>query len=220
MPAEGFPEGLDRSDVDLLEWRLDLFLEDHSEDAVRKCLFALSPGRRLPVLVTNRTASQGGAFRGPEEQRLEWLVEAAAAGAEWVDLEDEVSRESLEPFRSLGCRVLLSHHDFSGTPGEAKLLSVLEGMAGRRPDAVKVVTYAREPGDNLRVLGLIPEGRRRFGLGVIAFCMVPLGKWSRAAGLLLGSPWAYVQLPGQGATAPGQWRAEEMREILGRLEGR
>ncbi|NTW34754.1 MAG: type I 3-dehydroquinate dehydratase [Syntrophobacteraceae bacterium] len=38
-----------------------------------------------------------------------------------------------------------------------------------------------------------------------------MGCWSRLACLLLGSPWTYVQLPGQNAAAPGQLSLDDVK---------
>jgi 3-dehydroquinate dehydratase type I len=87
-------------------------------------------------------------------------------------------------------------------------------MAEKRPHAIKLATSAQTPADNLRVLELIPFGQQQLGVEVLAFCMGPLGRWSRLICLLLGSPWTYVQLPELASAAPGQWTAEEMRRLL------
>jgi 3-dehydroquinate dehydratase type I len=94
----------------------------------------------------------------------------------------------------------------------------VKSLASKGPHAIKIVTLARRPEDNLRVLELIAFARESFDTRAVAFCMGPLGKWSRAVSLLLGSPWTYVQLPGQGAAAPGQYSAKEMRALLIALE--
>ena len=59
-------------------------------------------------------------------------------------------------------------------------------MLAADADIVKLVTLANHPADNLRLLSLIPQAQAR-GKDIIAFCMGPLGKWSRVAAPLLGS---------------------------------
>ncbi len=203
-----FPE------IDILEWRLDSTICRHSLETTLDAFQFLSLSPRLPVLATNRPKREGGAFEGAESQRLEVLHKAVKAGAEWVDLEDDTSREAIESFRSEKARVLVSHHDFAGTPDKPTLQRLVENMAKKNPDIIKITTYAQSPEDNLAVLDLIPFGRREFGKDVIAFCMGALGRWSRVACLLMGSPWSYVQLPGQTTTAPGQLAVNKMRTLL------
>ena len=186
---------LHHPEVDLLEWRLDLFSMRYGLKETLAALAVLSSFPRHPVVATNRPKREGGMFEGTEEQRFEILRKAVEAGAEWVDLEDWVEEGRLRNFGGRNARLLLSHHDFSATPDRLALQRLAETMARKRPHAIKIVTYARTPEDNLRVLELIPFGRQELGMEVLAFCMGPLGRWSRLVSLLLGSPWAYVRFP-------------------------
>lgn len=206
-------------ELDLLEWRLDLAWRRAGPEAVQAALHQLADRNRHPVLVTHRPVREGGSYDGPEAGRLALLEQAVDAGAEWVDLEQDVAEETVDAFRSRGARIVISHHDFSATPEAAALRSLASRLASSGPHAIKVVTLANRPEDNLRVLELIGFGRDVLGVEVLAFCMGPLGVWSRAVSVLLGSPWAYVRLPGQGAAAPGQVTARDMRGLLETLEG-
>lgn len=214
VPGASLAALLQHPEVDLLEWRLDLFLQHHSLAETREALSRLGVSRRHPVVATNRPTQEGGAFAGPESLRLEILHQAVAAGAEWVDLETWVDESTVQDFRGQNARILVSHHDFAATPERSALQRLAKAASQHHPDAVKIVTHAQAPEDNLRVLDLIPFGRDRLGVEVLAFCMGPLGRWSRLICLLLGSPWTYVQLPELGPAAPGQWTAAEMRRLL------
>lgn len=223
VATEEIPQFLHHPGVDLLEWRLDLFLRKHSLESTRDALrfLSISPGPssgpsspRHPVLATNRPLREGGAFEGTEEARFDMLRKAAEAGAEWVDIEDDTPEDTAKWFSSRHTRVLLSHHEFSETPDSVSLRRLAERMAGKGADTVKIVTYARSPEDNLRVLDLIPFARRELGIEMIAFCMGPLGRWSRFVCLMLGSPWTYVQFQELSAAAPGQLTVPEMRTLL------
>ena len=83
-------------------------------------------------------------------------------------------------------RLILSWHDFAGTPDAARLEAVLDEMLASEADVVKLVALAQEPADNLRMLSLIPrakaarQGHHRLLHGAV-------GKWSRIAAPLLGS---------------------------------
>jgi len=213
-PIESLPGLLRHPEVDLLEWRLDLFLRRHSVGKTFSALAALSSSPRHPVVVTNRPKREGGEFEGPEELRFEILHRAIEAGAEWIDLEGWVDEATLQGFRAGNASILLSHHDFSGTPDRRSLRRFAEALAQKHPHVIKLVTYAQTPADNLRVLELIPFGRQELGVEVLAFCMGPSGRWSRLVCLLLGSPWTYVQLSELAPAAPGQWTSAEMRRLL------
>jgi 3-dehydroquinate dehydratase-1 len=75
-------------------------------------------------------------------------------------------------------------------------------QAAELGDVVKVVTYAKEPRDGLRVLSLIGAVEKP----TVAFAMGPAGAYTRVAAAALGSPIMYVSL-GE-ATAPGQMTAD------------
>jgi 3-dehydroquinate dehydratase type I len=218
LPSDSLAGLLNHPEVDLLEWRLDLFLKRYTREEAVDAFSILSALKRHPVVATNRPKREGGEFEGPEAQRFEVLHKAVEAGAEWVDLEGWVEETTLQEFRGQNARLLLSHHDFSATPERATLQRLAEAMARKHPDVIKFATHARTPEDNLRVLELIPLGREHLGVEVLAFCIGPLGRWSRLICLLLGSPWTYVQLPELAPAAPGQWTATEMRRLLKELE--
>ncbi len=86
-------------------------------------------------------------------------------------------------------------------------------MVATGADVVKIVTLAREPDDNLRVLNLIPLAKK-MGVEVIAFCMGAKGQISRIASLLLGGYLAFASLEADQESAAGQIPVGEMRKIL------
>ncbi len=213
-PPEEFQAWLDYPDIDLIEWRIDQFAECAQDGRLDSFLDGLSRKSRHPVIATNRPRREMGAFAGPEELRLRMLLDAARAGAEWIDIEHDAEGADMQQFRGCGAKVLLSWHSPADTPHKGILHARLESMCKTGADALKIVTFAQSDEDNLKVLELIPFARKEFGKDLIAFCMGPKGKWSRLACLMLGSPWTYAQLPGRSPTAPGQLSTSEMREML------
>lgn len=209
-----FPRWLRHPEADLVEWRMDKFAGRISEEGLKSFLGTLSAGPRLPVIATNRPVREMGEFEGPEDLRLGMLEEAAAAGAEWVDLEHGASTSDPAVFRKIGSKVLLSWHSPEETPDKKTLVKKLEAMSKSGADALKMATFARSNEDNLRVLELIPMAAAEFGVDLIAFCMGSAGRWSRVVCVFLGSPWTYAQFEGQAATAPGQFSVSEMRGLL------
>ncbi len=114
-------------------------------------------------------------------------------------------------------RLILSWHDFTGTPEAARLEMVLEEMLASEADVVKLVALANDPADNLRMLSLIPRALAQ-GKDVIAFCMGPLGKWSRVAAPLLGSWLTFAPFSKQGASAPGQLTVNDVKRVWNSLK--
>jgi len=190
------------------EVRLD-YLDEPTPDLKR--LFRSLPG---PVIATNRLATEGGRWTGTEADRLALLSEALNLGVTCLDLElaaDAGFRREIWTRRG-PTKLILSWHDFAGTPDTIRLEAVLEEMLAAEADIVKLVTLAREPADNLRMLSLIPRARAR-GKEIIAFCMGPLGKWSRVAAPLVGSWLTFAPFSKTGASAPGQLTVNEVKRL-------
>jgi len=190
------------------EARLD-YLEERAPDLAR--LFRGLPG---PVIATNRLAAEGGRWSGSEPDRRRLLEEALALGVTCLDLElsaDAGWRRDVAAHRG-ATKLILSWHDFAGTPETARLEAVLKEMLQAEADIVKLVTTAQQPEDNLRVLSLIPQARAR-GRDIIAFCMGPLGKWSRVAAPLLGGWLTFAPFSKSGASAPGQLTVNDVKRV-------
>ncbi|MFA5110309.1 MAG: type I 3-dehydroquinate dehydratase [Desulfobaccales bacterium] len=190
------------------EVRLD-YLEQPDPDLAR--LFRGLPG---PVIATNRLAAEGGRWQGAEADRRRRLEAALDLGVTCVDVElaaDAAWRREIAARRGK-TKLILSWHDFAGTPDQSHLDAVLAEMLAAEADILKLVTMAREPEDNLRVLGLIPPILAQ-GKDVIAFCMGPLGKWSRLVAPLLGSFLTFAPFSKSGASAPGQLTVNDVKRL-------
>jgi 3-dehydroquinate dehydratase-1 len=190
------------------EIRLD-YLEEPTPDLQK--LFRDRPG---PVIATNRLAAEGGRWQGGEADRLALLEEALALGVTCLDVElaaDAAWRRDLAARRG-NTRLILSWHDFAGTPEPSRLEAVLEEMLAADADVLKLVTLARQPADNLRLLSLIPRATAR-GRDIIAFCMGPQGKWSRVAAPLIGSWLTFAPFSKTGASAPGQLTVNDLKRV-------
>ena len=190
----------------ITEMRLD-YLEQ--PDLPR--LFRTRPG---PVIATNRLAAEGGRWTGSEAARRGLLEDCLTYGVEFLDLElaaEAAWRREVRERRGR-TKLILSWHDFSGTPETSQLEAVLEKMLAEEAEILKLVTYARQPEDNLRVLSLIPKARAA-GREIIAFCMGPLGKWSRLVAPFLGSYLTFAPFTKKGASAPGQLTVNDVKDL-------
>src|SRR3989339_1715574 len=195
------------------EIRLD-YLEEPAPDLQK--LFRSLPG---PVIATNRRAVEGGRWTGTEADRLNLLAQVLNLGVTCLDVElaaDAIFRREVWARRGK-TRLILSWHDFAGTPDAARLEAVLDEMLASEADAVKLVARAREPADNLRLLSLIPRAQAA-GKDVIAFCMGPWGKWSRLAAPPLGGWVTFAPFSKTGASAPGQLTVNDVKRVWNTLK--
>jgi len=184
---------------------------DYLEKPDLRKLFRALPG---PAIATNRTPAEGGRWSGSEAARRDLLEEALTYSVNALDVEfstDAAWRRELYTRRGQTL-LILSWHDFDGTPEAADLEKIFSDMLAQEADILKLVTHARTPEDNLRLLALIPRARAA-GKDIIAFCMGPLGKWSRVAAAFLGSFITFAPFNPKQASAPGQVTVNEMRRV-------
>ena len=155
--------------ADILELRLDLI---DSFD-----LSLLVNAAKKPIIVTARSKLDGGQFKGSEEARLGILHAALEAGADYIDIEVSTPREHLQPFLESHAtsKIIISYHDFSHTPED--LYPLYEAMNAMPGEIIKIVTYARDLSDNLKMFKLL-EYAKNENKKLIGFCMGDLGEIS------------------------------------------
>ncbi|MEZ6040394.1 MAG: shikimate dehydrogenase [Planctomycetaceae bacterium] len=151
-----------------------------------------------------RRREDRGRWFGTEEQRLAILREAIIAGAEYVDLEDDVAAE-IPRFGST--KRIVSHHNFDETPME--LFDIHKRMAKCDPDVIKIVTMANSPSDNVRMLELVQSAT----IPTVGFCMGEFGTISRILCGRFGSPFTYAAFSREREMAPGQLTFAETRNL-------
>lgn len=186
-----------RDVADVVEFRMD-----KAEDPLEQ--LAEYDGD-LALLATNRGRAFGG--EAAEAGRVDDLSTAAAFDCvELVDVELEVVRERDEvvpAFRDGGVDVVVSHHDFDGTPDAESLDAIFEECA-RYGDVAKVATLAETTGDALGMLNAVhratSEGKRVAGIA-----MGGVGSHTRVVAPLYGSRLGYAPLASDTSEyAPGQ----------------
>lgn len=192
--------------ADLIELRAD-YLK-------RVKLALLLENRRKPFIVTNRRKEEGGKYKGEERKRVSVLQEAIDLGADYVDVELATERSFLQGLirNKKGTQVILSFHDFRGTPSPKELQRLFGQMVRLEADVTKIVSFARSWEDNLSILSLIPLAKAR-KQKIVAFCMGEKGKVSRLFSPFLGAAWTYASLNKSRASAPGQLTIRELKGI-------
>jgi 3-dehydroquinate dehydratase-1 len=163
------------------------------------------------VILTIRSAAQGGRFAGPDAARLTAFSTAIAGGsASWVDIENDatiIGELAAAIAARAGARLIVSHHDFARTPPLDTLLDIVDRCHAIDGAIAKIATAVKSPGDRQTLLDLLarrPERTCVIGMGASADLRIELA----ARGSLL----AYGYL--ERATAPGQMSAAETHERL------
>jgi 3-dehydroquinate dehydratase type I len=165
--------------------------------------------------VTYRSKEEGGDGNADPETVANYLITAVQAGADLVDVElnmPEKWRKKIIGSKDQ-CGMVVSSHFKDHTPSRSALHSVFNESLVLGADIVKIVTWAQNWEDNLRVLELIPQALDQ-GIKISAFCMGPMGRISRIFSHLMGAHLTFASLePGQ-ESASGQIPIQKMKEIL------
>jgi len=191
--------------ADLIELRVDYLRGVKLE--------LLLENRQKPFIVTNRRKEEGGQYRGEEKKRLGVLREAVDLGADYVDVEFAAERSFLQRLLRdrRSAKVILSFHDFRGTPSIKELQKLFGQMIRLEADVIKIVPFARSWEDNLSILSLIPFAKER-RQEIVAFCMGEKGKISRVFSPFVGAAWTYASVNRTRASAPGQLTVRELKD--------
>ena len=186
--------------VEMAEIRLDL--TEFGKNEIKK-VFA----HATPTIATCRPDRMG-----PEKQ-IELLTAAIHAGAKYVDIEIEAEDAQKETIirnaREMGCRVIISYHNFTDTPGLKELYSIVDRCYALGADVAKIATMVKTTKDNARLLSLYSTDKPLVVLG-----MGEPGKITRIMSPLLGAEFTFAAMDDGNSTAPGQINYSRMKEIL------
>jgi len=147
-----------------------------------------------------------------DNERLNLFSAAIEAGADFVDLElemgDILKQAIIRQARLSDCRVIISHHDYEGTPGNETLRELIMNCREAGADIVKIACQVNKPSDNIRLLSMYEESGQKVIIG-----MGKLGIITRIAGPLLGGSFTFAS-PGENLeTAKGQLTKNAIEEV-------
>jgi 3-dehydroquinate dehydratase I len=148
--------------------------------------------------------------------RKAFLIAAIEAGAKYVDIEfqmDDMFRiEIIEKAKMKDCKVIISFHDFYSTPEKEKLEEIAALCFGKGADIAKIACRVNSERDNLRLLGLLNnydyQGR------TVVIGMGSMGRITRVAAPLLGSPFTFASISKGKETAEGQIKKDTLERIM------
>jgi 3-dehydroquinate dehydratase-1 len=204
---------------DLIEWRVDFY----SGIADRNGVLGLSAdlarvSRGIPLIFTVRSAREGGeAISLGDEQVASLCVEACETRAfGLIDFELTAPRDGLDRVRAAAratdTGLILSFHDFAGTP-DGELLHAKFGEAKELGgDVAKVAVMPHSVDDVLTLLRASHRAYESFDMPLITMSMGPLGVLTRVAGWMFGSSVSFAV--GAASSAPGQLPIEDLRAGL------
>lgn len=187
--------------ADMVEFRLDAFIEDASQiDACAK-LVADSP---LPCIATCRPNWEGGEYEGDEPTRLALFEHLAQAEHAPRYMDIELATKS-KP--DIGDCIILSTHDFEGRP--ANLTRQLLQLRDSSAAVHKIAFRARSLRDNLELFDILTQRDRP----TIALGMGAYGLMSRVLAPKFGGFLTFASLKPEATTAPGQPSIAELLSL-------
>ena len=161
------------------------------------------------VILTMRTAAQGGQLPHSEDVRRAFWSRATQLPNVLFDVELDLLKTQTDLAFDFN-RVICSHHDFTGVPGD--LGEIYERMAATQARIIKLAVQANDANDCLAIFKLLEQARseRR---EVIAIAMGQRGVMTRVLGPSRGSFLTYASIDDESATAPGQITASDLRNL-------
>jgi 3-dehydroquinate dehydratase/shikimate dehydrogenase len=189
-----------------VEFRLDYLPCPEQGVAVIQEFLRLYPDATL--LATCRRHQNHGRFNGSIEEQFRILSAAIAAGARAVDVEIESAENALARMDLLSeAQVVVSYHNFEGTPS---LDPVMRRMLRVPAAAYKVVTTARKPSDNLKILALL---KTHCKVPLVVLAMSEVGFPTRVLCTVLGGAFTYASPTTTEGTAAGQVSSRTLHNL-------
>ena len=190
-----------------LEFRLDYLPKPRAGAEAIKVFLEEHPD--TVILGTCRRHQNHGRFNGSIEDQLAILDLAVRNGAQAVDVEIETAEAATDRISQLRnhATVVVSYHNYEATP---PLDNVVSRMLRVPADVYKVVTTARKPSDNIRVLAAAKALTRQ---RVTVLAMGELGFPTRVLSPVFGGVYTYAAPMYSEGTAAGQVSARYLRNL-------
>ena len=207
----------------VVELRIDYYERAHSIDAIIELLMLIKPqlkGRAL--LFTWRTKGEGGEKSISSQDyftMLERIIPTGLVDAIDIELFFDQDRmlKTIEFAKVHGITIIMSNHDFNGTPSHEVIVNRLLQMKEFLADVPKMAVMPNTTGDVLTLLEATAEVKALYPSDpIITMAMGPLGAVTRTAGALFGNAMTFASA-GK-ASAPGQIDVHELKRILDTID--
>lgn len=208
--------------ADLLEIRLDLLGIRNLETAA-ETIQEVKSETGLPVILTNRSVTEGGKWEGKEDDRIELLTNLLSLkdGPDAIDIElsagGEARDQVIKVARAYGKIIIVSSHNFLKTPAFQEMKTILEEAFLAGADIAKLAVMPQSRRDVLDLLRVALDAREA-GNAVCTIAMGKLGRHTRVIAPFYGSVLTYSAVDSEVSAAPGQFKVDELKKIMELLE--
>ena len=186
--------------ADVLEFRIDA-LKNPDIGEIKNTIKEID----FPMIATNRIQSEGGSFKGSEDERIDILYECAGL-VDYVDIELQCDDDYINRIHDTGTKTIVSYHDFEKTPDLNEIMYIVD-KEHELGDIAKVAFMPQDLEDTLTILAVLSHCE-----DTIAISMGDLGSYTRVMASKFDSPITFAA--GTDVTAPGQIDIETMKALL------
>ena len=217
--------------ADFIELRMDLIADGDLNDlipAIRSgsssIKIIVTCRKKEEALAANELSDDRSMIKDKTEEKMDLLKKAIAMKADFIDIELTEGRAAISELRDHCAKqggvtgIIISYHDIKKTPSLAKLQEIFQKCLENGASVVKIVTFAQNAEDNLKVLGMIPYAQK-YSKKIIAMCMGDEGRISRVVAPFLGAYLSFAALDAGVQSAPGQLTVRQMRQINNLIKG-
>jgi 3-dehydroquinate dehydratase-1 len=187
--------------VDIFEIRVDLFNKpiDKVIDYIKKNKSSI----QSPLLGTIRETDFN------RKNRIDWYI-SLAKYVDCIDVELGMPewRKVADSIAGSPVKMMVSEHDFSGTPNINKLNDIIDRAIDQGAEIVKIATMANNSSDVTRLMRFTEDCK----MPVVTMAMGDIGRISRIIAPLFGSLFTYGYL--QKPLVPGQLPAIKLADAL------
>lgn len=194
--------------MDYVELRSDV-INDVTSAKVSYIIDKMKSISDIPIILTNRTGTEGGFFQGSEEERIKILSDNACF-VEYTDVELSTDSTLRQKVIDNANKTIISYHNFSETPSFEYLEDIVI-KAKNIGDIPKVAVKPQKLEDTFILLKLMMKYRNMIGIS-----MDKIGAYTRVIGPIIGAPITYAAIDSQ--SAPGQLDIKTTNEIIRKLK--
>jgi 3-dehydroquinate dehydratase I len=187
--------------VDLFEIRIDSF--NDSIETILKYAAKVKDTVSIPLIGTIRENAW------TKKNRLELFAKVIpSVDAIDIEIDADIAKPVIEMAAKAKKTIIVSEHDFNGTPTDAELDKIVRKAAGLGCDIVKIAALARSKSDVVRLLECIHRSKTP----IVGFSMGEYGAISRVLSMFFGSLYSYGYV--KKANAPGQIQIGKLIEEI------
>jgi 3-dehydroquinate dehydratase-1 len=206
-------------DVDVIELRIDYL--DFATDSAKVAALGKQVAQAVhgkPLILTFRTKAEGGVKAIADADY--GTLYTALIKERFIDLLDvemfrdpQVVQQVVAEAHNAGIKVVMSSHDFKGTPSTEEIVARLRKQDSMGADVLKIAVMPRNPADVIKLLDATAQVRANYSLKPqLNMSMGGLGAISRLGGEVFGSDLTFGMI-GE-PSAPGQVEVNELRQVL------